>query len=135
MEREIKFRYRYTDGKNWLFSVYTLAQISNSECFEFLSDQPLLKYYKNVGQDEYTGLKDKNGVEIYEGDIIHKRFEDIVEEKGFIDIYNKVGFENGTFGYYGEITKYFFPLYDNIDGYDVAGNIFENSELLNQSTK
>lgn len=69
INRDIKFRYRYTDGSRWIFQVFDLEQIANGECFDVLSDQRLLKHYKHCGEDEYVGLKDKNGKEVYEGDV------------------------------------------------------------------
>ena len=74
---------------------------------------------------QYTGLKDKNGKEIFEGDILlylrkSKRI---------------VSYKNGAFiRYYGNYNEYL--LYDSFieDGYltdyEVIGNIYENPELL-----
>lgn len=70
---------------------------------------------------QYTGLKDKNGVEIYEGDVVRGIFYNHEPEIGKVDWYEKgAGFN--IFGY---------PM--NINGLhdiEVIGNIYENPELL-----
>lgn len=67
-----------------------------------------------------TGLKDKNGMEIFEGDIVVIKYS----EQGY-HYYEKIVFENGTFTAGDEDWLY------NIKDYCVVcGNIYENPELL-----
>lgn len=69
-----------------------------------------------------TGLKDKNGVEIFEGDI---GWDDHQE------VHGQVIFENGAFKYEWEnISEDLFEVTDDIE---IVGNIYENSELLEGS--
>ncbi len=102
--REIKFRGFFKDDK---------------EMFNF-KHLNLDNFYKsnNVELMQYTGLKDKNGLEIYEGDIISCQ--------------NKVGqvkYEKSMF--VGDFIKARGHLFYISDECIVVGNIYENKDLLN----
>ena len=113
MKREIKFRawHRLPEGRwndnddDWEYQMnYDLA----FEEYEPIND--LLNDVENLMQ--YTGLKDKNGKEIYEGDIWLPGFDDLKP------------FEIRWVGEKFNIADYYI-------GYGmIIGNKFENPELL-----
>jgi uncharacterized phage protein (TIGR01671 family) len=116
MNREFKFR-GWEKDYSFMFATTTLE--------EMLSD-PICS--ENIELMQYTGLKDKNGKEIYEGDIVN--IKEYPLSSPFTIIY-----EDGSY-YFAEILEN--NEYDREDvlGYykpeeiEVIGNIYENSELL-----
>lgn len=76
---------------------------------------------------QYTGLKDKNGKEIYEGDIIEYPFETLGATGGVIE-WCKGGF---TIKLLHTVSGYHQNIWTN-DMYEIIGNIYENKELLQQ---
>lgn len=119
--REIKFRYIYINDETGDISkkVYTIDQISDGLSW--------LDGFTIVSIDEYTGLIDRNGVEIFESDLLSinhiKR-----EGKPMIVQWRKVCDENNC--YIG------FPFdYLDTDKMSVIGNIYENPELLKGGEK
>ena len=125
MQREIKFRGLRTDGKGWVYGYLIKDEYGNCYIFNYWfipaisipTERFIEVLPESVGQ--FTGLKDKNGIEIYEADKIkYKNF------KG----YSTIVFENGVFGYYG-VSCFITLLETNTEYIEITGNIHEKKIL------
>lgn len=113
--REIKFRAWVVGDSGEGFITYDVG---------FDSSSGKANGENGVTYLQYTGLKDKNGVEIYEGDIIWFALE-IVGNKYM----GQVVFDEGCFQLKSPLAQEQLPLYGS-DELEVIGNIMENPELL-----
>ena len=85
----------------------------------------------NYEISQYIGLKDKNGNEIYEGDILHYHVDDSYKMscQNLVCLYDV---SNAWFNFYDKLKDhkdeyYWLEIRDHVE---VVGNIYENPELL-----
>ena len=129
--RTIKFRAKRVDNGEWVYGSGYVKDYFNDNEFIAIVGDPIFQHmdmirviYKTVGQ--FTGLYDKNGKEIYEGDIIvgygtHNLV--VFIEKGHVEVkFNDLG---------TEATCLLFQKWLIEEDGELIGNIHDNKELLN----
>ena len=119
--RNIKFRYTYCYKNNFTYEYFMLDNIENGEVEH--RNQNRQSWFKLAGKEQYTGLKDKNGVEIYEGDILKGKRGFLKNEEDFI---GNVKFIGGAFC----VESFYISNYHDIC--EVVGNIHENKDKLKE---
>lgn len=137
--REILFRGKTKQGE-WVYGNYCGAEYLEGDGIEHL----IIEIPRNgcsvhiipstIGQ--YTGLADKNGKKIFEGDIvicsqeINGNFIDTHIEKGYVEI------KHGAFGLHRK-QGYYRPFKDWLEDYEyeVIGNIHDNPDMLKEGAE
>lgn len=132
--REIKFRAWDINNSCWVKNPteqFFVNFYSNNGMPVFMFDSRGCEdlYSQGFRLQQFIGLKDKYGKEIYEGDIIrHKTYGYSVVKTGVVRwIDNETRF---TFDVIGTNEKLLIDEHD-----EVIGNIYENPELLNKESK
>lgn len=140
--RTIKFRGKTFDNGEWVYGSL-IQRIGHLPTIveEFASNGKLVYRQVAVTKDsvgQFTGLHDKNGREIYEGDVVK------MSTKEYGDELYRIGFENSHIGAFCLCTEdensRFVSIFGRDYGYEpfyceVIGNIHENKNLMEGGEK
>jgi uncharacterized phage protein (TIGR01671 family) len=124
MNREIKFRGKRIDNGEWVYGslvLYPALEHPIIICKKHKhGDQVNEVQVKRETVGQYTGLKDKHGKEIYEGDILKVKLNYEEAEMGVVNWCASTGSYNWVRYYLHEV------LHES----EIIGNIHENPEPL-----
>lgn len=125
--REIKFR-AYEKAYNVIREVVSIKFADKTVVLkdDFFDDVRLLNF-DGVNLMQYAGEKDKNGVEIYEGDVVS--FKSAHSDYNYKTI-GEVVWYRGEAAFLVECDGEIFKHFDEIREIEVLGNVYENPELL-----
>ena len=131
MEREIKFRV-WNKTENWYdteFYIHADGYIyQDSRTRWDISDQAIESAYDELIIEQFTGLKDKNGKEIYEGDIVTHAKESNRTSKCTMIGCDEVIWDKHQAKF--DLGKNDTSLGMIYKSYEIIGNIHQNPELL-----
>lgn len=140
MQDRYRFRFWNKETNKWFYFGFETFHIYEKEIWETLTNGE--KIY------QCTGLKDKHGNLIYEGDLLRYPPKDKGEEINYVicEVFfhnndccdRHIGFQMNRFHFKGNLcgiinydNKYNF-LPGNVEKMEVIGNIYENPELLSE---
>jgi uncharacterized phage protein (TIGR01671 family) len=123
--RNYKFRGKRADNGEWVYGYYHFDDTGHYDSHYITTSEFYVHEVISETVGQFTGLTDKNGKEIYEGDIVvdkswqNEKPQVVTWESRFLLTYTD-GYGVQRYDYTGDFSKKF----------EVIGNIHDNPELL-----
>lgn len=118
-QREMLFRYWYSNGKRKFTKDFTIAEIENGDPYDEICDSPLLRDYKIVARLQYTGRRDNSQAMIFEGDRISDH-----NGIGAVEYSNKYAGFRVNYGN-GQCKWFYDYLKSELGSIEIIGNVHD----------
>ena len=121
--REILFRGKHSEKSRWDY-----GDLYMDHGRTYIASRDMMHGVRVHGEvipdtaGQYTGLIDKNGTKIFEGDIVHMRTSGLSG-------HGEIVYKDGSFGIEDKKRNRFYYMYHDAI-YRVEGNIHDNPELM-----
>lgn len=122
--RDILFRGKRIDNGEWICGLPYKAKYGGISAIVNADEERFLIIPETIGQ--YTGLTDRNGTQIFEGDIVKENGDPEQYCTRYEIRWNEAGFEQK------DVELRYGYLLERGSDLEIVGNIHDNSELLPQ---
>lgn len=121
--REIEFKGKRVDNNEWIYGCYVQDTMVSPENLIYLDDcriknvivkDGIMQYVKPETVSQYTGLKNKNGIKIYENDQVYDAYDEVT---GYIK------YDEGKF--YVTLENVIYDLWEIYTELEIIGNLYE----------
>lgn len=136
--REILFRGKNSNSNKWVYGYYMQSVAENPDSVDMIISSDCASGWR-IDKDtagQYTGLQDKNGAKIFEGDIISANLDDENPENttNLAVVWKEYGFLGR------HLQKPYIYYYESLENkfvkkFEVIGNIYDNPELLTNESE
>ena len=131
--REILFRGKRLNNGEWVEGFF-VNQYGSSAIYvnEWGTEYAFDNYHVDINTvGQFTGLTDKNGKKIFEGDIVKAIEREHDEDENPIVVIGKMIFDDCCFGLKAKkVFDFYAPIWDKNIELEVIGNVYDNPELL-----